>query len=215
MKTLSIDPSALAVEDALTTAQQRKREDKLQTIVEDARRVLQREGYGGFTLRKVASEANVPLGTLQHYFSTRELLLRTVILQTIKEYNDNYERIAQSAAPAEQRLLAIIDLGLQEIQDQDARIFFIEIAAVASHHSFAAQALAQSHKAYLGTLSRLIGEINPKLNARECDLRALLIAAQIEGIMVFFQGGVAEAMPDAESLRRAVRVVASSLSNAE
>ncbi|MFS2024888.1 TetR/AcrR family transcriptional regulator [Massilia sp. CT11-137] len=214
MKNFSIDAGALAVEEAPGTLQHRKRVDKLQTIVEDARRVLQREGFGGFTLRKVASEAEVPLGTLQHYFPTRELLLRAVIVQTIREYNESYERIEQSDAPAEKRLEAIIDQVLVEIRDRDTRVFFLEIAAVACHHSFANQALEQSQRAYLNTLSRLISELNPSLNVRECELRSLLIASQIEGLMMFFQSIAADKMPDAEALRRAVVMVAKSISTA-
>ncbi|MFJ1472488.1 TetR/AcrR family transcriptional regulator [Massilia orientalis] len=214
MINFSIDADAFAIDEAPGTLQHRKRVGKLKTIVEDAKRVFVREGYSGFTLRKVASEAEVPLGTLQHYFSTRELLLRAVIVQTIEEYNEGYERIAMSAAPADKRLEAIMDQILTEIRDRDTRVFFLEISAVACHHAFARQAVEQAQQAYLGTLSRLVGELNPSMGARECELRALLIASQVEGLMMFSQSIDADRMPDAEPLRRAVIMVAKSLSSA-
>lgn len=213
MEKFSIDFTALAVEAPVAAEKYRKRKDKFQTIVADAKRVLQQEGFSGFTLRRVASEAAVPLGTLQHYFPTRELLIRAVILQTIQGFNENYERIAQGNAPAKQRLETVVLQVLGEIHDRDTRIFLLEIAAIACHYDFASEVLEQSHRNYLNTLSRLIAEINPSLSARDCDLRALLIAAQLEGLIFFFQSAAAERMPDAEALKQAVVMVTKSLSS--
>src|SRR6266571_3792387 len=44
-----------------------------------ARRVMARDGVAGTTLRAVAAEAGVPLGTLHYVFPSKELLLRGVI----------------------------------------------------------------------------------------------------------------------------------------
>jgi len=48
-------------------------------LIAAARRVLAREGVANTSLRAVAAEGEVPLGTLQYVFPTRELLLRAVI----------------------------------------------------------------------------------------------------------------------------------------
>jgi TetR/AcrR family transcriptional regulator, regulator of biofilm formation and stress response len=50
-------------------------------IVAAARGVLAREGVVGTTLRMVAAEAKVPLGTLHYVFPSREQLLRAVLEQ--------------------------------------------------------------------------------------------------------------------------------------
>lgn len=213
MEKFSIDFSTLAGGSPVASGQHKKRKDKLQTIVADARRVLQQEGFGGFTLRKVASEASVPLGTLQHYFPTRELLVRAVILETIQGFNENYDRIAHGSEPAEQRLETIVLQVLEEIHDKDTRVFLLEVSTIACHYEFASEALEQSHRIYLHTLSRLIGEINPSLSARDCDLRSLLIASQLEGLIFFLQSTAADKMPDAEAMRRAVVMLAKSLSS--
>lgn len=54
-------------------------------IVAAARRVLAREGVARTTLRMVAAEADVPLGTLHYVFSSREQLLRAVLEQVTDE----------------------------------------------------------------------------------------------------------------------------------
>lgn len=54
-------------------------------IVGAARTVLAREGVAGTTLRMVAAEAGVPLGTLHYVFPSRERLLRAVLEQITEE----------------------------------------------------------------------------------------------------------------------------------
>lgn len=54
-------------------------------IVTAARAVLAREGVAGTTIRMVAAEAGVPLGTLHYVFRSREQLLRAVLEQVTAE----------------------------------------------------------------------------------------------------------------------------------
>jgi AcrR family transcriptional regulator len=54
-------------------------------LVGAARRVLARDGVVGTTLRSVAAEADVPLGTLHYVFPSKELLLRAVIEDVMEE----------------------------------------------------------------------------------------------------------------------------------
>lgn len=213
MKPLEIDSATLMGSNELATPQQRKRESRLQAILETAQLVFRRDGYAAFTLRRVAAEAGIQLGTLQHYFPSRELLLRTMIVQTVKSYNDNYDRIARSEAPVERRLQAIIEQVLREVQNESDRGFLLEMAALANHEHFAAEALVESHRQYLDMWSRLIGEMNPGLSGDERRMRSLLIAAQLEGLMPFLQVGAPGAVPDSKALAHAVRVVAFSLSS--
>ncbi|WP_329180384.1 MULTISPECIES: TetR/AcrR family transcriptional regulator [unclassified Streptomyces] len=48
-------------------------------IVAAARRVCVRDGLAKLSLRRVAEEAGIALGTMQHVFRTREMLLRAVV----------------------------------------------------------------------------------------------------------------------------------------
>jgi AcrR family transcriptional regulator len=54
-------------------------------IVEAARTALARDGVAKTSLRVVAAEAGVPLGTLQHVFPSKEQLLRAVIEDVVGE----------------------------------------------------------------------------------------------------------------------------------
>lgn len=54
-------------------------------FVAAARRVMSRQGVASTALRAVAAEAEVPLGTLQYVFPSKEQLLRAVIEDVIDE----------------------------------------------------------------------------------------------------------------------------------
>jgi AcrR family transcriptional regulator len=54
-------------------------------IVSAARAVLMRDGVGRTTLRSVAAEAGIPLGTLHYVFPSKESLLQAVIEDVVEE----------------------------------------------------------------------------------------------------------------------------------
>jgi AcrR family transcriptional regulator len=58
-------------------------------IVAAARAVITRDGVAGTTVRAVAQEAGIPLGTLQYVFPAKYQLLRAVIEDLVEELADN------------------------------------------------------------------------------------------------------------------------------
>ena len=54
-------------------------------LVASARSVMMRDGVARTSLRAIAEEAGIPLGTLQYVFPSKELLLRAVIEDVVEE----------------------------------------------------------------------------------------------------------------------------------
>ena len=54
-------------------------------LVASAQVVLMRDGVARTSLRRIAAEAEIPLGTLQYVFPSKELLLRAVIEEVVEE----------------------------------------------------------------------------------------------------------------------------------
>ena len=65
-----------------------KASDRHQQLASAARAVMTREGVAGTTLRAVAAEAGVPLGTLHYVFPSKELMFRAVIEDVIEQASD-------------------------------------------------------------------------------------------------------------------------------
>jgi AcrR family transcriptional regulator len=83
-------------------------------LVSAARAVLVRDGIAATTLRSVAAEADVPLGTLHYVFPSKELLIRAVIDDVRDEVSAVLTAVAEKSAGLER---AIRD-GLQAFWEQ-------------------------------------------------------------------------------------------------
>ena len=78
-------------------------------LVEAARRVLARDGVQGATMRGVAAEAEVPLGTLSYVFGSKENLLKAVIEDVTEEIAELLRDSAETEKGLEQAIRVGID----------------------------------------------------------------------------------------------------------
>ncbi|WP_329407858.1 TetR/AcrR family transcriptional regulator [Nocardia vinacea] len=86
-------------------------------LVAAARSALYREGVAGTSLRVVAAEAGVPLGTMQYVFPSKDLLLRAVIEELVDEIADVLEGSAD------------LGRGLEHAIRQGMAVFWSELVA--------------------------------------------------------------------------------------
>lgn len=85
-----------------------------QQMVAAARTALSRDGVARTSLRAVASEAGVPLGTLQYVFPSKEQLLRAVIEDVVEEI----ATVLKASAELDQGLAHAIRQGLTSFWSQ-------------------------------------------------------------------------------------------------
>ena len=67
---------------------------RARAILAAAREIFARHGYSGLSMRGVAARLGVTLGTVQHYYKTKDELLEAVLLQMLHEYQVDVDRIA-------------------------------------------------------------------------------------------------------------------------
>jgi AcrR family transcriptional regulator len=102
-------------------------------LVAAARRVLIRDGVGRLTMRAVAAEAGVLLGTVTYVFPSKELLLRAVIEDVVAEIAE----VLRSSADTGRGLEHAIREGVQRfwttlVEDQEGlQIIQYELAIYA------------------------------------------------------------------------------------
>lgn len=85
-----------------------------------ARVVLMREGVGRTTMRAIAAEAGIPLGTLQYVFPSKQGLLKAVIEDVVEEIAGVLRGAAES------------ETGLENAIRHGARNFWSQL--VVAHH---------------------------------------------------------------------------------
>ncbi|SFU20869.1 transcriptional regulator, TetR family [Paraburkholderia aspalathi] len=168
------------------TMQSRKREAKINEIVAAAANVLASEGYANFTLARVAKEVGILTSALQHYFPTHEDLLSSTINALFSTYYDRWSEMSQpNDKPAIERLCEIFQDVFEEACDPRVCRFSFEMFALAEHSAITHELLGKSYAEYRQIYVNLVREIDPLASGRECLARATLIAAQLEGLLVY------------------------------
>jgi AcrR family transcriptional regulator len=156
-------------------------------IVLAARALLAQEGYAGLSMRRVAAVSNMSLSNVQHYYSSKEQLLEALLLYTMDEFQDKMDRIAVAMAgrPQVERFLSTVDMFLEEITDPVTHAIFFEIWALASRHPFASELMGKMMGRERKAIFSLIRGLNPAIGDDEYMARAVLMVAQVEGLMLF------------------------------
>jgi AcrR family transcriptional regulator len=160
---------------------------RAQDILRAARALLASEGYAGLSMRRVAQETGMSLSNLQHYYASKDLLVEAMLLTTMDEFQAKMDRIAADMAgrPQLERFLSTVDMFLEEITEPVMHAVFFEIWALASRHRFASSLMGKMMGRERKAIHGLIRGLNPEISDDEYRQRAILMVAQIEGLMLF------------------------------
>lgn len=171
-------------------AQPRRRGSaRVEEILDAARHVLAQEGYAEFSLRRVARRVNIRLSTLQHYFPSRDDLFRAVVERTVAAYDAAYVRqSAQWGKTARSKLAGMVRYLLDDLRHPDTAGFFVEFWARGMRDPAAGRLLQQAYRHHRDRIRIAMAPLNPSMSGRTAELRALLVAALIEGMTIFIGG---------------------------
>lgn len=181
-------------------------------ILHAARALLAAEGYAGLSMRRVAADVGISLSNVQHYYQSKDALLEALLLYTMDLFQKKMDGIsaAMTSASRIDRFLSTCDMFLEEITDPVTHAIFFELWALASRNEFASglmdKMLARERKA----IFNLIRGLNPAIDDDEYMQRAILMVAQIEGLMLF-RLNKAERREQFMAVRASVRKVLATL----
>tara|TARA_R110002096_G_scaffold434321_2_gene655531 strand:- start:7028 stop:7678 length:651 start_codon:yes stop_codon:yes gene_type:complete len=173
------------------TIREERRAERRIAILEAARHTLIEDGYPDFTLRRIAKKAHIHLKTLQHYFATkRELLLETVnyTLDTYY-YVKLFENLSNNKKGCNENLKDVLKYLITDCLTSDTTKFFCELWALSIRDDDARDALDAMYVRHRHEIELLIIAANPGISTSKAKVRATLMAAQIEGLVVFIGYG--------------------------
>lgn len=217
MKDISLSSAELGGQDPQAPVRQRgNRSTRVPEILEAAIRVFASEGNVGFTLRRVAAEAEVRLRTLQHYFGSRDALLLSTIEEVARRYLKQYLSLSRDTAlsPAA-RLEAILDDAFDALTDTNNVVspFAFECWCLAEHQPAVRELMTKVSKEFQALFSGLVAQINEALPVEECRLRGALLYSHWEGLIVFLRRSGSTGF-DVAAFRTATKVVWKAMSTA-
>jgi AcrR family transcriptional regulator len=156
-------------------------------ILQAARIVLAEQGYAGLSMRRVATEVGISLSNVQHYYQSKDALLEALLLYTMDVFQKKIDGIsaAMTSASRLDQFLSTCDMFLDEITDPVTHAIFFEIWALASRNAFASRLMDTMLTRERKTIYKLIRGLNPAIDDAQYQQRAMLIVAQVEGMMLF------------------------------
>lgn len=161
--------------------------ERARDILQAAREIFAAEGYGGLTMRRVAAQVGVSLSNVQHYYKSKDLLVEALMLDSLSQFQEKIDAITASMAdaPRVDQFLATVDMFLEELGTPLMRGMFFEFWALATRNTFASTVMDKMQARERKGIFNLIRGLSPDISEREYMIRAALIVAQIEGLMLF------------------------------
>ncbi|RZT91969.1 TetR/AcrR family transcriptional regulator [Rivibacter subsaxonicus] len=163
---------------------------RAEAILAAAHAVFVTDGYGGFSMRSVAARVGVSLSTIQHYYPSKELLVEAMLLESAARYQRAIDAIVQNMPKASRtdQFMAAMEMFLAEMKRPAVADGLVQMWAAARVDAHAAQTVARIQKRERKTVRSLIAGIRPNASERDCEARAALIVAQIEGLVLQHAG---------------------------
>jgi AcrR family transcriptional regulator len=157
-------------------------ESQRRRIVESAARLLPRHGIAALRLRDVAEAAGLSVGTIQHYFDTRDALLRETCrwayLQRVREWRESAAR----AATPWGRIEAMFDFVYDDPKFESRALGWLEFCTAASRDPRLRAEMAGFYEHWREPLRRAIedgiaaGDFAPKAPVQDVvDMLLLMI----------------------------------------
>lgn len=161
--------------------------ERARDILQAAREIFAAEGYGGLTMRRVAAQVGMSLSNVQHYYQSKDMLVEALLLDSMDQFQERIDSIAASMAGTSrvEQFMATIDMFLEELGAPVMRGMFFEFWALATRNTFASALMEKMQTRERKAVFHLIRGLSPEISDNEYMIRAALIVAQIEGLMLF------------------------------
>lgn len=172
---------------------------RTEEILSATREMLIHEGAEALTMRRVAAKLGMSLSNLQHYFSTKEDLINTIVDTQYEDYVAGLnERLGGDQTPEEQ-LSAFAEYISDDYQTDEGSILIWELWAFTGRNAYVAEAVNKAHESERRIVRKIISQISPNDSKSQLETKATVITSMFEGVGLF----IAPGRPQAKS-RKAV-----------
>ncbi|WP_152635232.1 TetR/AcrR family transcriptional regulator, partial [Acinetobacter nosocomialis] len=163
-----------------------KGQERIKQILKNAEIVFLTKGYSGFSMRGVATQYNISLSTLQHYFKNKDLLLKALLNKLICDYIQRIEILINLNVnePPLHRFMNIITNILYEIEQPIITHTFKEVFSISDHLLYVYDFLSMIQKYNFELIYKIILPIHSEISSEEYKERAIIIITQLNGYLV-------------------------------
>jgi AcrR family transcriptional regulator len=162
-----------------------KGNERVAAILEAAKNVLVEDGFAAMSLREVAKRAEMTVGNVGYYFPTKDSLLAALAEYIFDQWDARFRRhLPPALVGAEAIFIHSIRFMIEENKRPKTKSLLLEMWAIANRSRAIRRMMDTFYARMRGWIEAMLAEIKPGTNAHRRRLRAALITAQIEGLML-------------------------------
>jgi len=160
-----------------------------QRIIQATEEWLITSGYHSFSMRNIANECDISVGTLTYHFPTKESLFNSLIDQIIDFYLEGFSRIilgkhVQKGSGIEH----LMEWLLQDAAKKRTTRLNRELWMLSSHYPRTRRKLSDLYNTLIGNVVDLLSQKYPHLPQQKLETIGSLIAILAEGTCIVYGG---------------------------
>jgi AcrR family transcriptional regulator len=162
-----------------------KGNERVVAILEAAKNVLVDEGFAALSLREVAKRAGMTVGNVGYYFPSKDSLLVALAEHIFDRWDARFRRhLPPGLAGGEAIFLHSIRFMIEENKRPKTKSLLLEMWAMANRSRAIMRMMDTFYRRMRTWIEAMLEEIDPNASPHARRLRAALITAQIEGLML-------------------------------
>ncbi|MFD0985750.1 TetR/AcrR family transcriptional regulator [Methyloligella solikamskensis] len=162
-----------------------KGQARKRSILDAAKNILVEEGFAELSFRRIAQRAGIKVGNVTYYYPNKEQLMDDLAVYIFERWDAGFRRRVPEHLTDK---MEIFDYSIRYMIEENKRertnALLQEMWAMASRSEVVMRMLDVFYSRMRSWIDDMLAKVNPTLSERSRQLRAGLITAQIEGLMV-------------------------------
>ncbi|ACK52318.1 transcriptional regulator, TetR family [Methylocella silvestris BL2] len=162
-----------------------KGSDRVETILIAAKDILVKQGFANLSYRNIAKGAGIAVGNVNYYYPSKDNLMVDLAHYIFDRWDHRFRRRVPAKLKDDREIFKFsIEFMISENQRDRTVSLLMEMWTMANHSPAVSKMLGAFYQKMRAWISGMIERAKPDLSRESRDLRAALITAQIEGLMI-------------------------------
>jgi AcrR family transcriptional regulator len=154
-------------------------------ILEQAKNILSEQGIAAISVRTIAARCRISPGNVTYYFKTKEILFAELAKYIFARWSQRfYRKMPDSIVTPQDRFVYSIEYMIEENKRPKTSAMLLEMWAMSTHSPAVIAMMDVFYAEMRSWIAGLLRAMKPSQAEATRELRAALITAQIEGLMI-------------------------------
>ncbi|MFD1703400.1 TetR/AcrR family transcriptional regulator [Methylopila henanensis] len=154
-------------------------------ILEAAKDIVVAEGFANLSYRNIAKRVGIAVGNVNYYYPSKDDLMVDLAEFIFDRWDQRLKKRVPSRLKSDREIFRFsIQFMIEENKRERTVTLLMEMWAMANHSPPVSKMLGAFYARMRTWISGMIERVRPDINRESRELRAALITAQIEGLMI-------------------------------